>query len=174
MPLMEKRYGVPVRGNEKEILGGFLDHYRKTMIDVCEGLSFDELRKPRTPSGTSLLGLVKHLAWCEIGWFQECVAGHTVDFPPEFDTDPDADLRVGEDESTEEIMDLYRKACEDSRAVLDKASLDDLAWSEYRQFNYNARWVVVHMIEETARHAGHADILREMIDGRTGAGYQED
>jgi uncharacterized damage-inducible protein DinB len=167
---MQKRYGAPVAGEEKEVLGGFLDHYRQTVLDICEGLSDEELRRPMVPSGTSLLGMVKHLAYDERGWFQESVANEPFDYP--FDTsDPDADLRTEEGETSEEIFKLYRDACERSRRALEEASLDDMVQNTGRSADYNVRWVVVHMIEETARHAGHADILRELIDGRTGAGY---
>ena len=167
---MNKRYGAPVAGEEKEVLGGFLDHYRQTVLDICEGLSDEELRRPMVPSGTSLLGMVKHLAYDERGWFQESVANEPFDYP--FDTsDPDADLRVDEGETSEEIFKLYRDACDRSRRALEEASLDDMVQNPDRSADYNVRWVVVHMIEETARHAGHADILRELIDGKTGAGY---
>ena len=111
---MNKRYGAPVAGEEKEVLGGFLDHYRQTVLDICEGLSDEELRRPMVPSGTSLLGMVKHLAYDERGWFQESVANEPFDYP--FDTsDPDADLRVEEGETSEEIFQLYRDACDRSR-----------------------------------------------------------
>ena len=167
---MRKRYGAPVAGDEKEVLGGFLDHYRQTVLDICEGLSDEALRRPMVPSGTSLLGMVKHLAYDERGWFQENIANEPFDFP--FDpSDPEADLRVEEDETSEEIFKLYRDACDRSRRALEEASLDDMVQNPDRRADYNVRWVVVHMIEETARHAGHADILRELIDGKTGAGY---
>jgi uncharacterized damage-inducible protein DinB len=168
--LMEKRYGAPVAGSEKEVLAGFLDHYRQTLLDICEGLSEDQLRRPMVPSGTSLLGMLKHLAFTERGWFQEGVANERFDYP--FDTeDPDADFRIEEGETVEDIFDLYRHACERSRQALDAASLDDMIDDPDRSADYNVRWVVVHMIEETARHAGHADIMRELLDGKTGAGY---
>ncbi|MFN2388077.1 MAG: DinB family protein [Actinomycetota bacterium] len=167
---MEERYGTPVAGTEKEVLAGFLDHYRRTMLDICEGVSEEDLRRPMVPSGTSLLGIVKHLAYVERGWFQEHVANEPFDYP--FDgSDPEADLRIEENETAAEIFDLYRAACARSREALDAASLDDLIQKPDRRADYNVRWVVVHMIEETARHAGHADILREQIDGKTGAGY---
>jgi uncharacterized damage-inducible protein DinB len=168
--VMEKRYGAPVAGSEKEVLAGFLDHYRQTLLDICEGLSEDQLRRPMVPSGTSLLGMVKHLAFTERGWFQEGVANERFDYP--FHTeDPDADFRIEEGEAAEDIFDLYRHACERSRQALDAASLDDMIDDPDRSADYNVRWVVVHMIEETARHAGHADIMRELLDGKTGAGY---
>jgi uncharacterized damage-inducible protein DinB len=167
---MEQRYGTPVAGTEKEVLGGFLDHYRRTLLQICQGLSEEQLRKPMVPSGTSLLGLVKHLAYNEYGWFQETIANEKFDCP--FDTeDPDADFRIEEGERSEDIFDLYRRACDRSRRAFEEASLDDMVENPERSADYNVRWVVVHMIEETARHAGHADIIREQLDGTTGTGY---
>jgi uncharacterized damage-inducible protein DinB len=167
---MERRYGAPAAGSEKEVLAGFLDHYRATLLEICEGLPEEQLRRKMVPSGTSLLGLVKHLAYVERGWFQESVANEPFEYP--FDTDdPEADFRIEESESAADIFDLYRDACVRSREALDAASLDDLVQNADRRADYNVRWVVVHMIEETARHVGHADILREQIDGATGAGY---
>lgn len=170
---METRYGTPIAGSEKEVLGGFLDHYRQVIIDVCEGLSEEDLRKPMTPSGTSLLGMVKHLAYVEQGWFLENIADEQVVYPFDIE-DSEADFRIEEGETSKEILDLYRASCERSRQVLAGTSLDALIknsvprpWSR----DYNVRWIVVHMIEETARHAGHADILRELIDGKTETGY---
>ena len=168
---MEKRYGAPVAGGEKEVLAGFLDHYRATLLEICNGLSEDDLRRPVVQSGTTLLGIVKHLAYVERGWFQENVANEPFEYPFDIDADPEADLRVEEDESAEEIFELYRAACERSRRALAEASLDDPVLNPKRSRDYNVRWVVVHMIEETARHAGHADIIREQIDGRSGTGY---
>nr|MBA2601611.1 DUF664 domain-containing protein [Actinomycetota bacterium] len=75
---MDKRYGTPVAGQEKEVLVGFLDHYRQTILDICEGLTEEQLRRPMVPSGTSLLGMVKHLAYAEEGWFHEGVGNGTL------------------------------------------------------------------------------------------------
>jgi uncharacterized damage-inducible protein DinB len=169
---MTQRYGTPVDGNEREVLGGFLDHYRSVMLQICEGLSDEDLARPMVPSGTSLLGMIKHLAYVEWGWFRETVAGEPVDYPFDFESDPEADLRIEPGETAEQIFELYRRACERSREILASVSLDDPASGERRPTEYNVRWIVVHMIEETARHAGHADILRELIDGKTGTGYQ--
>ncbi|MPZ90578.1 MAG: DUF664 domain-containing protein [Actinobacteria bacterium] len=167
---MRKRYGTPVAGTEKEVLTGFLDHYRATILAICEGLSDEDLRRPMVPSGTTLLGMIKHLAYVERGWFQETIAGDQVEYPFDAD-DPDADLRIERHDSTEEILDLYRSECSRSRRIIETVSLDDLVKGEERSADYNVRWVIVHMIEETARHAGHADIIREQLDGSTGTGY---
>lgn len=170
---MDKRYGAPIAGTEKEVLAGFLDHYRHTLLEICSGLDEEQLRRPMVPSGTSLLGIVKHLAYVERGWFQENVANEPFEYPFDID-DPVADFRIEEGETAEAIFALYREACDRSRAALAEASLDDVVQNPDRSRDYNVRWIVVHMIEETARHAGHADILREQIDGKTGAGYDWD
>jgi uncharacterized damage-inducible protein DinB len=167
---MEKRYGAPVAGNEKEVLSGFLDHYRRTLLEICDGLTDEQLRRVMVPSGTSLLGLVKHLTYVEYGWFQEYIGRE--DFPLSDEGFDPGDLQEEEGETAQEIFDEYRRACASSGRVLADASLDEVVEDPDGDVDYNVRWVVVHMIEETARHAGHADILREQIDGRTGAGYE--
>lgn len=169
---MEIAYGAPVAGAEKEVLAGFLDHYRATMLGICQGLSEKDLKRSVVPSGTSLLGIVKHLAYVERGWFQENVANEPFDYPFDDEDDPDVDFRVEEGETSEEIFELYRAACDRSRRALAEASLDDMIENPKRSRDFNVRWVVVHMIEETARHVGQADIIREQLDGRTGFGYE--
>ena len=123
------------------------------------------------PSGTTLLGMVKHLAYVERWWFQKVFLDAGVAFPWT-DDDPDADFRIDPDESTEEIVDLYRAECAKNREVVGEAAVDSLARykkpSDPRPGNVSLRWILVHMIEEIARHNGHADILREQIDGSTG------
>jgi uncharacterized damage-inducible protein DinB len=168
---METRFGAPVAGAEKPVLAGFLDHYREMMLRICEGLGEEDLRRPMVPSGTSLIGMVKHLAYVERGWFAETIAGEDVSYPFDLD-DPTGDFRLVPGETCEDVFALYRAECARSREILDKFSLDDPALGKHRRRDYNVRWIVVHMIEETARHAGHADILREQLDGSTGAGYE--
>lgn len=150
------------------MLAGFLDHYRHVMLAICEDLSDEDLRRPMVPSGTSLLGMIKHLAFVERGWFQEVIAGEPENYP--YEEGSDGDLRAEERETAEEVFDFYRAECERSREILARVSLEDTAKRSDRE-HFKVRWIVVHMIEETARHAGHADILREMIDGKTGVGY---
>lgn len=92
---MDKRYGAPVAGTETEVLSGFLDHYRRTLLQICDGLPEAQLRHPMVPSGMSLLGLVKHLTYVEYGWFHENVGNEKTDY--QFDAeDPDADFRIEE------------------------------------------------------------------------------
>jgi hypothetical protein len=167
---METRYGAPIAGAEKDVLEGYMDHYRRTLVEIVRGVSDEDLRRPLTPSGLTLLGLVKHLALVERWWFGQHVAGD-----PEFTkwdpADPNADFRVEPDETTQQIIDLYEESCEHSRQVIASASLDDEIKKTDARHRYNVRWVLMNMIVETARHCGHADILRERIDGKTGTGY---
>ena len=123
------------------------------------------------PSGTTLLGLMKHLAYVERYWFQQVFAGHECEYPWT-DEDPDADWRIEPDETTEQIVDLYTTECEKNRAIVAEASLDEMNKGKKKandpRSGFSLRWIVTHMIEETARHNGHADIMREQIDGATG------
>jgi len=169
MPLeLGDRPDPPTSGAEKEMLTGFLDFHRATLLWKCTGVSDADLRRSTVPSGTCLLGLVKHLAFVEQWWFRVAFGGDEPTAPPPWtDDDPDADFRVEPDETTEQILDLYRLMCEQSREVVAAASLDDQAAIEGHGHR-SLRWILLHMVEETARHNGHADIIREQIDGATG------
>ncbi len=156
--------------DEKTTLEGMLDHYRVLLLEICSGLSDEQLRRPIVPSGTSLLGIIKHLSFVERGWFQENVGNEAHELPFDQETDPDGDWRVEESETAEDVFSMYRASIEKSRQVMAQKSLDDLVEFPRRR-GYSVRWILAHMLEETARHAGHADILRELIDGRTGTGY---
>ncbi len=157
---------TPLVGNEKETLHAFLRKQRAVMLWKLEGLNDEELRRPMVPSGTNLLGMVKHLAAVEYGWFCPTFGVETEPLP--FDeNDPDADLRVNPDESTQDILDFYSRAQTAVDAVIDDHDLDDtgIPWTGDPT---SLRWVILHLIEEIARHVGHADILRELIDDTTG------
>jgi uncharacterized damage-inducible protein DinB len=159
------RTDPPTVGPEKVMLEAFLDYHRATLLQKVSGVSDADLRRQLVPSLTTLLGLVKHLAYVERSWFQIVFAGEDLPVPWTKD-DPDPDFRIASGETTEEILALYREQVARSRAITAAASLDDLARSPGRECTL--RWIMVHMIEETARHNGHADILRELIDGATG------
>lgn len=153
-------------GAEKESLQGFLDKQRDVMLWKLEGLNDGDLRRPMTPSGTNLLGMVKHLAAVEYGWFCTTFGRKTEPLPFDED-DEDADLRVEPGETTDDIVAFYGRARAAADQVIAEVDLDDTgtAWTGAA---VSLRWVLLHMIEETARHAGHADIVRELIDGTTG------
>ena len=162
---------VPFTGEEKISLRTSLDRHRDVVLWKIEGLDDEQLRSPMTPSGTSLLGLVKHLAAVEYGWFCETFGRETEPLPFEED-DPDADLRVTPSESTADIIAFYGRARSAADQVVDQLDLDDLGTAWFSN-QVSLRWVLIHMIEETARHAGHMDILRELIDGATGDHREE-
>ena len=162
----DNRPEPPSVGGEREILAGFLDFHRATLLWKLEGLDDEQLRRAMVPSGTSLLGMVKHLAYVERWWFQQVWAGREVTYPWT-DEDPDADWRIEPDETTGQVLALYDGECDRSREIVAAAgSLDEVAHLPRRELN--RRWILVHMIEETARHVGHTDILREQLDGVTG------
>jgi uncharacterized damage-inducible protein DinB len=157
---------VPFTGGEKESLHVSLDRHRDVVLWKLEGLDDEQLRRPMTPSGTNLLGLVKHLAAVEYGWFCETFGRGTEPLP--FDeNDPDADLRVEPGETTADIVAFYGRSRVAADRVIDELEVDDLGTAWFGD-PVSMRWVLVHMIEETARHAGHMDILRELIDGAAG------
>ncbi|MEV7035217.1 DinB family protein [Streptomyces sp. NPDC093272] len=151
---------------EKDILHTSLDRHRDAVLWKLEGLDDEQLRRPMTPSGTNLLGLVKHLASVEYGWFVASFGGEVE--PLWFDPYTDDDLTVGPGETTRQILDFYGRARAAADAVITGRPLDALGRPGWRDHEVSLRWVLVHMIEETARHAGHLDILRELIDGATG------
>lgn len=161
-----KTHPTPHAGPEKETLRAFLDNYRAAIAWKLEGLSVDDAARPLVPSGTNLLGLVKHLAWVELGWFVEFFAGETIDDP--YAGMGDADMRAEPGDTVEAIIELYELHIARADAVIAATDLEDLSARDRHGKRFSLRWILIHMIEETARHAGHADIIREQIDGATG------
>ncbi|MCQ4210356.1 DinB family protein [Streptomyces longispororuber] len=157
---------VPYEGGEKESLHVSLDRHRDVVVWKLAGLDEERARRPLTPSGTSLLGLVKHLAAVEYSWFCETFGRESE--PLWFDPYAGEDMVAADDETTEGILAYYARA----RAAADRAVAElpletvGTAWDGRK---VSMRWVLIHMVEETARHAGHMDIVRELIDGTTGA-----
>ena len=150
---------------ERELLDVYLDYHRATLLWKLEGLDDEQLRRRLLPSATSLLGLVKHLTNVERWWFTVVFRGEGERSPRE-QADPDWDFRVEPDETTEQILQGYRDECDRSRRAIVGASLDEAARRDHPK--PSLRWILTHMIEETARHNGHADVVRELIDGVTG------
>lgn len=157
---------VPLTGEEKESLHVALDRHREAILWKVRGVSDEDLRRSLVPSGTTLLGLVKHLGCVEYGWFCETF-GRPTEPLPDVDADPEADFRIEPGESTDSVLAFYSRACAAADSVIGELELDALgtAWTGEQ---VSMRWVLIHMVEETARHAGHVDILRELVDGATG------
>jgi uncharacterized damage-inducible protein DinB len=156
----------PAAGSETELLEAFLDFQRDTLLWKVSGLTDEQLRKVWTPSGMSLLGLVKHLAYVERNWFQNRYLVR--DLPVAWsEADPDGDFRIEPDETGVSVIAFYREQVAESKRIVAEAdSLDTIAQHPRRP--HSLRRIIVHMIEETARHCGHADLMREFTDGQTG------
>ena len=163
-----QRRDPPFREPEREALASWLDFHRATLLTKLEGLDDEQVRRRMVPSGLSLLGLVKHLWAVEHGWFAVGFAQTGEEHLFSTSEDPDADFRIEDNETTQEIVSGYVAACERSRQIeAQAASLDD-TFERPSRGTIDLRWIMLHMIEETARHNGHADIMREQIDGATG------
>ncbi|MDF1488415.1 DinB family protein [Tessaracoccus caeni] len=163
----EERVGAPTIADERAALAGCLDFLRATAIMKVAGL--DKVLASSRParSAVSPLGVVKHLTQVEHAWFAQRL--DDTGEPLLFSTtdDPDADFRIEPAETVETVTARYREVCERSRQILARHDLDD-RFDDGRGEVMDARWVVIHMIQETARHVGHLDILREELDGSTG------
>jgi hypothetical protein len=164
---MEDYLGV--RQGERETLEGFLDWYRAVVERKIDGLTLSDAQLVMTPTGMSALGIVKHLGWVERGWFRDTFAGEDVE-AIDVDGDNSAEFAIGSDDAVASVIAFYRAEVEHSRRVFrDSPSLDALS---ARETSYgeqvSLRWIMVHMVEETARHAGHLDLMREKIDGQVG------
>jgi uncharacterized damage-inducible protein DinB len=150
---------------ERAVLETFLDRYRAVVVSKVAGLSDVDARRSLVPSGTSIGGLVKHLRWVEHGWFQQLLAEQRG--TNKRDHDRRWEFRLEPDETLAGIVAEYAAACARSRAVAAGFALADTVPHDHSG-TVSVRWIYVHLIEETARHAGHIDILREQIDGAVG------
>ncbi|GIH16112.1 hypothetical protein Raf01_42840 [Rugosimonospora africana] len=152
-------------GGERDVLEAFLDLYRRVVIRKLMGVSAEQARLRLVPSLTTLAGVVKHLAAVEREWFQLVLAQRSYD---EIGGVPHDDgWALGTEETVEDLIADYERACTQSRQVASGFELEDSV-PHARLGRVSLRWIYIHMIEETARHAGHADVLREQTDGATG------
>ncbi|MFT3886586.1 MAG: DinB family protein [Arachnia sp.] len=159
--------GTPTVADERAALAGCLDFLRATVTMKVAGLDEASASSRPVRSAMSPLGVVKHLTQVEHAWFAQRL--DATGEPLLFSTadDPDADFRIDPGETVETVIARYREVCERSRRILARHDLDD-RFDDGRGEVMDARWVVIHMIQETARHLGHLDILREELDGSTG------
>ncbi|TXS42832.1 DinB family protein [Streptomyces sp. t39] len=166
----DERTEPTTTAGEREMLTGFLDYHRETLLMKCAGLSDAQLRTPSvTPSTLTLMGLVRHLADVERWWFRMVTAGEEIEALYYSDEDPDGDFRATEATTWEATLADWRAEVEAAREVTAARGLDDVGVRTSRKGEpFSLRWVLTHMIEEYARHNGHADLLREAIDGVTG------
>ncbi|MEE4546634.1 DinB family protein [Streptomyces sp. V4-01] len=149
----------------------YLQDARDALLWKLEGLSEYHVRRPMTPTGTNLLGLVKHLTGAEAAYFGEAF-GRPVEAPPLWiagAAEPNADLWATAEETREQIVDGYRRVCAHADTTIESLPLDAVGrvpWGQRAELPL--RRILVHMIAETQRHAGHADIVRELVDGAAG------
>jgi uncharacterized damage-inducible protein DinB len=171
---MSERTTVPYVADERTMLLALLDRNRETFRMKTGGLGAEGLTAGHPPTTLTLGGLVKHLALVEDWWFGVSLLGTTA-MPPfdavDWDADPDWEFRTAGADAPEDLRDLYERAVAASDANL--ATIDDLDHVIHRRDprtgeGPSLRWVLLHMIEEYARHNGHADLIRESIDGETG------
>ena len=163
----DTRRQPPDTGAERVLLDGFLDLHRETLLWKCAGLTDDQLRAKAVPtSALTLLGLVRHLTDVERGWFFDHLPHEAT--PIYYTEDaPNDDFDAVDSVPVAEVLDRYRAEVDRIRAEIGAVPLDH-EYTDPRGRTYSLRWVYVHLIEEYARHNGHADLLREQIDGAVG------
>ncbi|MDR7253572.1 putative damage-inducible protein DinB [Nocardioides sp. BE266] len=154
-------------GDERAALTQHLAYQRATMLIKLDGLDDEALRRPMTASGLNLLGLVRHLTVTEHGWLLT-IYGGVPDPYLALDEQPGAEFRVDADEPTEEVLALYRETCARADELVAAGGLDDVVTTPWGA-EVNLRAILAHLVQETARHNGHADLMREAIDGTTGS-----
>jgi uncharacterized damage-inducible protein DinB len=154
-------------GSERQVLEAFLDFHRQVLVSKVDGISENEARRRRVPSKTTLAGLIKHMIGVERGWFQEVLGGRNPeDIGPNVGGGEES-WDLAENETVSSLIKEYEQTCEQSRQTAARFALDD-AVPQPDMGQVSLRWIYVHMIEESARHVGHADILREQTDGASG------
>jgi hypothetical protein len=165
----------PLSAEPKAVLQRYLNRNREALLWKLDGLSEYDVRRPMTPTGTNLLGIVKHLAAIEAGYFGDTFGRPLPDQPAYFaemddSSEPNLDMWATPAESTADLTALYRRVCAHSDETITAVDLDGEGsvpwWGAGGPVTLH--WILVHMIDETARHCGHADIVRELIDSAAG------
>lgn len=165
---------IPKVAGELEMLVAFLDYQRAVMIDKASGLTQEQWGQRLEPSTMTLGGMIYHLTVVEESWFVDVFAGEGLGEPwasVDWEADRDWEWNVAPTMDPEVVVDAYRQAIKRSNEIVAAAtSLDQLSVKKHSKSDepWSLRWILVHMIEESARHAGHADLIRESIDGEVG------
>ncbi|MFF0577056.1 DinB family protein [Streptosporangium saharense] len=167
--MTDNRVSPAFVADERAMLDSWLDWHRETLAVKCAGLSEERLRERSVPpSSLSLLGLVRHMAHVERVWFRRVLNGEDVPFIYRMDDDYDADFNNVDTASAEEAFAVWRAEVEVAREISARVPLDAIGKQQRHGQDVSHRWILVHMIEEYARHNGHADLLRERLDGAVG------
>jgi uncharacterized damage-inducible protein DinB len=158
-------------GDERTTLLAMLDYFRSVLLRKAAGLTQEQLATPLAPSSLTLGGLLKHMAYVEDHWFHTMWLGNPASEPwasVDWTANPDWDFDTAPGDTPEQLQSLFEVAVDRSRAAVEGVTeLDQLASGHNRRGAINLRWILVHMIEEYARHCGHADLIRQSIDGST-------
>ena len=163
------RQRTPIVAGERQMLEAWLDFHRQTLLGRCSGLTAGQLRQRAAPPSTlSLLGLVRHMTDVERGWFRRRIAGEDVGFLYSSEADPDGEFDRVEGADAEQDFATYLEELELARRAAAGRGLDETFYHTRHKAAMSVRWVYLHMIEEYARHNGHADLLRERVDGAAG------
>ncbi|MFV6032618.1 DinB family protein [Streptomyces sp. NPDC056264] len=168
---MTRLSDTPPAWDERTQLTTFLDYARDTARAKCEGVSAENARTAPLPGSPlmTLSGVINHLRWVEYYWFQVVFLGED-DKGPWTDEDPDREMRIGVDFPLTQLLDEYAEQSARYRELVAETDLDAPAERAIRDGRHvDLRWIILHLVEETARHNGHLDILRELVDGTTGA-----
>jgi uncharacterized damage-inducible protein DinB len=172
-----KRIDPPLATDEAATLLAFLDYHRDTLRMKTDGLSQEQLNATLAPSTMTLGGLLKHLALVESSWFSEVLLGENMMAPfdtTDWDWDRDWEWHSAAEDTPEQLLALFDQAAVQSDAIIRDALADggldrqSVKGDRHTGEKFSLRWILVHMIEEYARHNGHADLIRESIDGVTG------
>jgi uncharacterized damage-inducible protein DinB len=161
---------IPLDGDEPTLLIAFLEYYRAALVDRVFGLADEELQIALPPSTLTLSRLIGHMAMVEDNWFPVRFSGAEPDtrwVELDWESDLDAEMTLAQTWSFDQLRSVFDEAVARSRQVVaDAESLDQLsARTDQDGQRWNLRWILIHMIEEYARHCGHADLIRESIDG---------
>ena len=166
------RTDPPTHGEERELLLAFLQYHRDTLRAKAGGLDQRQLAATLPPSDMTLGGMVKHLALVENSWLRERFRGEDLSEPwlsADWDADEDWDWHSAVDDTPEQVWALYDEMVADADEVIAAHDLADLSAVPSRDGEpFSLRWILLHLIEEYARHNGHADLIRQSIDGQTG------
>jgi len=173
MPAMTERTDTPPSWDERTQLTTFLDYARATARAKCDGLSAEDARRAPLP-GSPLMtacGLISHLRWVEHYWLDVVLLGRPLEGPlaDATDDDPDPEMRTAVDVPLPRLLDEYEEQSVRLRRVVAEHDLDTPAKQPHSDGRHpDLRWILLHLLEEISRHNGHLDILRELLDGRTG------
>ncbi|MEU9458163.1 DinB family protein [Streptomyces sp. NPDC048312] len=164
------RTDSPPAWDERTQLATFLDYVRDTARSKCEGVSPEDARRAPLPGSPlmTIAGLINHLSWVEYYWFEVAFLGGP-DEGPWTDEDPDREMRIAVDMPLADVLSLYEERTARYSELVAATDLDTPAAQPRRDGGHpDLRWIVLHLIEETARHNGHLDMIREIVDGTTG------